>query len=208
MASMWDARYISSDARFFYGTSCNSFLEAQEPRLPRGSRILCLAEGEGRNAVALALRGHTVTSMDLSPVGVAKTLALAARSGIHVDASVGDLETFAIAPGAWDAIVSVWAHVPHPLRQRLHRAVVAGLRPGGHFIFEAYHPRQLELVRAGTSKGGPGSAELLATLHDVTAELAGLELVVAGEVERDVQEGEGHAGMSAVTHLVGVKVVT
>ena len=36
-------------------------------------RALCLAEGEGRNAVFLAEAGFTVTSVDLSQVGVAKT---------------------------------------------------------------------------------------------------------------------------------------
>jgi SAM-dependent methyltransferase len=206
MAATWDARYGgAADATFYYGTSPNDFLRSHEPRLPRGARVLCLAEGEGRNAVFLATRGHAVTSVDLSPVGVDKTRALAAQHGVAVDASVGDLETFVIAPGAWDAIVSIWAHVPHPLRRAVHAAVVAGLRPGGLFIFEAYHPRQLELVRSGTSKGGPGSADLLATLADVSTELAGLSLVVAEEVDRDVQEGEGHAGVSACTRVVAAK---
>lgn len=206
MAATWDARYGgSATAAFYYGTAPNDLLREHEPRLPRNSRVLCLAEGEGRNAVFLATRGHSVTAVDLSPVGVAKTLALAAEHGVAVDAVVGDLAEFAIAPNAYDAIVSIWAHVPHPLRRAVHAAVVAGLRPGGVFVFEAYHPRQLELVAAGASKGGPGTADLLATLADVTAELAGLALVVAAEADRDVQEGVGHAGVSAVTQVVGVR---
>ena len=205
MAATWDARYGAQPDDFYYGTQPNDFLREQEPRLPRGARVLCLAEGEGRNAVWLALRGHRVASVDLSPVGVQKTLALAARHGVAVEAAVGDLAAFEIERGAWDAVVSIWAHVPHPLRRSVHAAVAAGLRPGGVFIFEAYSPRQLELVRAGTAKGGPGSAELLATLEDVRAELAGLDLSDAAERDRDVQEGAGHAGVSAVTQLVATR---
>ena len=205
MAATWDARYGAKADGFYYGTSPNDFLREQEPRLPRGARVLCLAEGEGRNAVFLAQCGHRVASVDLSTVGVQKTLALAARSGVTVEATVGDLAGFTIEPSSWDAIVSIWAHVPHPLRRAVHAAVSAGLKPGGVLIFESYSPRQLELVKAGSSKGGPGSADLLATLADVTAELAGLVVSDAAERDRDVQEGEGHAGLSAVTQLVATR---
>ena len=206
-AASWDARY-GSDTAFFYGEEPNDHVKAEEARLPRGAAVLCLAEGEGRNAVFLAKQGHHVTAVDLSSVGVAKTLALAAKHGVKVAAVVGDLATFEIATGAWDGIVSIWAHVPHTLRRSVHRAVVAGLRPGGIYIFESYSPRQLELVSAGTAKGGPGSADLLATLADVTAELNGLEFVVAAELDREVHEGQGHAGRSAVTQVVARKGLT
>lgn len=206
MAAIWDSRYGGAvDAPFYYGTEPNSFLQEQEARLPRNSRILCLAEGEGRNAVYLATKGHTVSSIDLSPIGVQKTLALAAKYGVTVDAKVGDLAAFVLEPNSWDGIVSIWAHVPHPLRKTVHASVVSALVPGGVFIFEAYRPRQLELVKAGTSKGGPGTEDLLATLPQVSVELEGLILALAEEVDRDVQEGEGHRGVSACTHLVAVK---
>jgi len=199
----WDARYGgAADAPFYYGEAPNDWLAEHEPRLPRGARVLCLAEGEGRNAVFLAARGHAVTAVDLSPVGVAKTLALAARRGVAVAARVGDLAELRIEPGAWDAVVSIWAHVPRALRRALHAAAAAGLAPGGLLIFEAYHPRQLARVAAGAARGGPATEDLLATLADVQAEVAGLEPVAAAERDREVSEGAGHAGVSAVTQLV------
>jgi hypothetical protein len=45
---MWDERYADGD--YAYGTLPNDFLVEQADRLPEGP-ILCLAEGEGRNAV-------------------------------------------------------------------------------------------------------------------------------------------------------------
>ena len=52
---MWDERYRSDD--YFYGTAPNDFLAAHVEAIPPGP-VLCLAEGEGRNAVFLAERGH------------------------------------------------------------------------------------------------------------------------------------------------------
>ena len=65
----WDARY--GEAGFAYGEQPNDFLREQAAALPPG-RALCLAEGEGRNAVHLAQLGHAVLAQDLSSVGLAK----------------------------------------------------------------------------------------------------------------------------------------
>ena len=58
---MWDERYSSDD--YVYGTAPNDFLVSVADRLP-GGRVLCLGEGEGRNAVWLAQRGLEVTAVD------------------------------------------------------------------------------------------------------------------------------------------------
>jgi hypothetical protein len=76
--------------------------------------------------------------------------------------------------------------------------VADALLPGGVFILEAYTPRQL---RYGT--GGPSSAALLPALDDLREELKELELEVAREVVREVQEGRMHHGESAVVQLLG-----
>ena len=54
---MWDQRYAGDE--YVYGTLPNEFLVSRVAALPRG-RVLCLGEGEGRNAVWLAGRGHAV----------------------------------------------------------------------------------------------------------------------------------------------------
>lgn len=197
--AFWNTKYAGED--YFYGEEPNTFVVEAEVRLPRGSNVLCLAEGEGRNAVYLAGCGHRVTAVDMSSVGLGKLSLLAAKRGLEVTTIISDLAEFTIAPGEWDGIISIWAHVPHSLRRSIHVASVAGLRKGGVFVFEAYHPRQLEF-----KTGGPQTTELLATISDVSGELAGLEVVLAQEIERDVREGKGHFGMSAVTEFIGKKV--
>lgn len=196
MTNPWDERYRAAD--FYYGTEPNDFLRDCAARLPQRSRVLCLGEGEGRNAVFLATLGHDVTALDGSAVGLEKARQLSAERGTTVRCVIADLADYAIEPAAWDGIVSIWCHLPPELRMRVHRACVAGLRPGGLFILEAYTPRQLAY-----RTGGPQDPALLPTLAQLREELAGLELQHAVEVERQVHEGHGHNGHSAVVQILG-----
>ena len=194
----WDQRY-DNDA-FYYGTAPNDFLSEHVGDLPPGGRVLCLAEGEGRNAVFLAKQGVAVTAVDQSRVGLAKLQRLAEQEGVHVATVVADLAQFPIAPQSWDAIVAIWCHLPQPLRAVVHAACVRGLMPGGVFLLEAYTPRQLEF---GT--GGPPVVELLMTGDALRQELAGLNPQILAETERAVHEGHGHRGPSAVVQALARK---
>jgi hypothetical protein len=190
----WDERYGAAQ-EYVFGTAPNDFLAACARLIPPGP-VLCLAEGEGRNAVFLAERGHTVTAMDQSAVGMAKAQQLARARGVSITTLVSDIGAYRIAPEAWSGIVSIFAHFPVALRRAVHAQVVAGLRPGGVFITELYTPAQLAF---GT--GGPKDPALLASLAPMREELAGLELLVAHEMERDVIEGGAHTGRAAVVQV-------
>ena len=193
----WDERYAVPE--FVYGTAPNDFLVAMAGRLPLGT-ALCLGEGEGRNAAYLAERGHRVVAVDRSRVGLAKARRLAASRGLTIGTVVADLATFPIPADTFDAVTSIFCHLPPPTRARLYPAVVRALRPGGALVLEAYTPRQLAY---GT--GGPSRPELLLTLADARRELAGLEIVVGREVERPVSEGQLHRGRGAVLQVLAVK---
>jgi SAM-dependent methyltransferase len=194
----WDEKYGAPG--HYYGTEPNGFLREHHTVIPAGGRVLCLAEGEGRNAVFLAQQGYRVVAVDQSPVGLRKAEALAAGRGVQIETVVADLADYEVAPGYWDGIVSIWCHLPPPLRASVHRQVVAGLRSGGAFLLEAYTPAQL-----GYGTGGPKSVDLLPTLAELRTELDGLDLVHAAEREREVHEGQGHFGLSAVVDIVAVK---
>ncbi len=199
-ANRWDERYAGAD--HWYGTEPNDFLSEHVERLPRTGRVLSLGEGEGRNAVFIATRGLQVVAVDASAVGLEKARRFAASRGVSIDTVHADLGAFALEPQSWDAIISIWCHLEPALRRRVHRDVVAALRPGGVFLLEAYTPDQL---RHGT--GGPREVELLVRRDDLVAELAGLEILRAEELERDVHEGRGHGGRSAVVQFIGRKPV-
>jgi 2-polyprenyl-3-methyl-5-hydroxy-6-metoxy-1,4-benzoquinol methylase len=194
---MWDQRYSEPD--YAFGTEPNDFLRAMADRLPRG-RLLSLGEGEGRNAVWLAGQGFSVTAVDSSAVGLDKARHLAAERGVQIATCHADLAEFQIEPDAWDAVVSIFCHLPPALRRQVHRRVVQGLREGGMLLLEAYTPRQLAF---GT--GGPPVAELTMDLAGLRNELAGLELFHAEELEREVREGRYHTGHAAVVQVAGVR---
>ncbi len=194
---MWDERYDTSE--YVYGTDPNDFLASLIDEMP-GGRTLCIAEGEGRNAVFLAEHGHEVVAVDASAVGLEKARRLAAERGVSIETLVADLSRFEIAPESWDAIVSIFAHVPPAIRKPLHRKIVKGLRSGGMLVLEAYTPEQIKL---GT--GGPPVAEMTMSLDELRAEFEGLELRHAVELQREVVEGKFHTGRGAVVQLVAVK---
>jgi SAM-dependent methyltransferase len=193
----WNERYSGSEYK--YGIEPNEFLAAVADRIPAG-RVLCLADGEGRNGVYLAGLGYDVTSVDQSEVGLAKAGQLAAERGVKIKPVVADLSDFKVERNHWSGIVSIFCHLPPELRQKVHHAVVAGLTEGGVFIIEAYTPRQLLF-----KTGGPPVAELMMTLENLREELRGLRLEVAREIDRDMREGSCHSGKGAVVQIVGIR---
>ncbi len=193
-SGFWDQRYSQAD--FVFGTAPNDFLAAVAPALPPGP-VLCLAEGEGRNAVFLAARGHAVTAVDQSAVGLAKASALAAARGVPLATVCADLAAYPISPDTWAAVVVIFLHLPPPLRRTVLGRAAAGLRPGGTLVIEVYTPAQL-----AHGPGGPRDAALLAPLADLRADLPDLIFEIGRELERPVIEGTGHTGLAAVVQVL------
>lgn len=194
---MWDERYNTEE--YVYGKEPNAFLASVIADMPQG-RILCLAEGEGRNAVFLAEQGRDVVAVDASAVGLEKASRLANERGVKIETLVENLSDVVIEPGGWDAIVSIFAHVPPEIRRPLHKKIVQGLRPGGMLVLEAYTPEQI-----GLGTGGPPVVEMTMSLDALRDELDGLVFRHAVELHRDVVEGKFHTGKGAVVQLVAVK---
>jgi SAM-dependent methyltransferase len=197
-SQFWDERYRADD--YAYGREPNEFLREQAARIPRGS-VLCLAEGEGRNAVFLAGLGYEVTALDFSVEGLRKTERLARELGVEVTTLFADLAEYHPGAQSFTGIVAIFAHLPPPVRQRVHAWVAGALSPGGVFILEAYRPEQLAF-----DTGGPRDPSLLMTLASLNQELTGLATVIGREVEREVHEGQFHSGRSATVQLVATRL--
>ena len=199
---MWDERYRADG--YAYGTAPNDFLVEVVDRLPPAARVISLAEGEGRNAVFLAERGHRVVAIDSSAVGLRKATALAQARGVALEVVVADLadepKADADSEAHVDVVVSIWAHVPPPLRADLHARVEALLRPGGLFVVEAYRPEQ-----TSRSTGGPKDPALCMTAERLRRELPQLDWLILEETTRTVHEGAFHEGESDVVRGLGVR---
>ena len=196
----WDERFRADE--YAYGREPNAFLLEQAGRLPRG-RVLCLAEGEGRNAVFLAELGHEVTAVDFSAEGLRKTERLARERGVKITTVHADLAAYDLELECFTGIVAIFAHLLPLIRQRLHAQVARALVPGGVFILEAYRPEQLAF-----DTGGPRDPSLLMTFDDLKRELFPLTIEIGREVERDIREGAYHSGLSATVQVLAVREAT
>ena len=157
MANFWDSRFGGPE--YVYGTEPNDLLREQASLLPLPGPILSLAEGEGRNAVFLASRGYRVTAMDSSAVGLGKARLLAAARGVEIETVHADLADFDLGIERWGGVVSIWCHLPSVLRADVHARIRRSMKPGGVFLLEHYHPRQIPY-----NTGGPKDPDLLVTL--------------------------------------------
>jgi SAM-dependent methyltransferase len=196
-AENWDERF--SFPEYMYGTVPNDFLKSVAKKIPHG-RVLCLAEGEGRNAVYLAKQGYTVTAVDFAAAGLDKIKKLAAANNVQVKTILSDLKDFHIRKNYWQGIISIFCHLAPELRKSVHQDCAAGLKSGGIFILEAYRPEQLVY-----KTGGPPVPELLMQLDEVSKELTGLKLEIAGNIDREINEGQLHHGKSATIQILGRK---
>ena len=197
MSTFWDERF--AEPGYKYGTEPNAWLRAQAHRLAPGSRVLVPGDGEGRNSVWLAQQGHRVLAMDSSAVGLAKAQALAAERGVALETLCADLADWVPAPGAFDAVVLVFVHLPPALRATAHRRLADALAPGGWLLLEGFHPDQL-----GRPSGGPKDRAMLVDLVTLRADWAGqLAELEAWDGEMWLDEGLGHQGPGRITRWLG-----
>ena len=193
---MWDEKY--SNSQFIYGSSPNDFLRENVHHFVPEGKILCIAEGEGRNAVWLAELGFKVTAVDASEVGLAKGRALAKSKGVSVHWVHADLQDYNPGTKAWDGVVAIFAHLPPDLRSRVHADCVESLKMGGVLLLEAYTPEQLNF-----RTGGPTNVDWLMTPELLQNELQGLTFERLQKIEREIIEGIGHTGLGSVVQAIG-----
>ena len=193
---MWDQRYAVEE--YVYGVDPNTFL-AEHAGMLEGP-VLSLAEGEGRNAVFLATEGLDVLGIDASEVGLNKARRLAAVHGREIRTQVEDLAAYEPPPEAFGAVVSIFAHLPSDVRERLYPLVERALKPGGIFLLEAYTPAQLP-----RDTGGPKDEDLLVRQADLEQAFPNCEVLLARECEREVLEGRFHTGLASVVQFIARK---
>ncbi|MGE3608339.1 MAG: class I SAM-dependent methyltransferase [Bacteriovoracaceae bacterium] len=199
MKDFWNDRY--KDADYAYGTEANDFLKESSQRLKPNGKILCIAEGEGRNAVFLAKMGFDVTAMDLSSEGIYKARKLAQKNNVSMTTIVSDLTTFNFGTEKWDGIISIFGHLPSIIRRPVYERAIQSLKINGLFIMEAYTPEQLEL-----NTGGPKDLDMLLTEQIIHQELGKLRQVFLKKSRRTIHEGKFHNGESSTLQFIGQRV--
>lgn len=191
--SFWDERYARDE--YLYGTEPNSFLVEHSALLT--GPVLSLSEGEGRNAVFLAALGLDVHGVDSSEVGLNKAKTLARSKGVDIQTEVADLANFEPKQTFYGSVISISAHLPSAIRNKLYPLVEQCLKPDGIILLEAYSESQL-----AKNTGGPKDADMLMTVAKLEQEFPNCEPILMRELEREVIEGQRHTGLASVVQFI------
>jgi SAM-dependent methyltransferase len=195
----WETRYATPG--YHFGKEPNAFLKSKAHLLKAGQKALSIADGEGRNGVFLAELGLDVLAMDFSPAALAKARSLAKERRVTVRFEQADLETWTWPAGEFDVVVAIFIQFCTPaLRARVFESMKRALKPGGLILMQGYRPEQLEY-----KTGGPSQVEQLYTRALLEKAFADCKSVAIEEYDRELYEGTGHGGMSALIDLLARK---
>ena len=198
----WNERFDKEE--FIFGKEPNEYLvEKANQYLKTGDKVLCIADGEGRNGVWLAKQGMQVVGFDASDIALAKAKQFAKDHQVEVEYSFSDTDSFIWHANTYDAVIGIFIQFADPaMRKRIFQKTYETLKPGGLFILQGYTPKQLEY-----KTGGPSLIEHLYTeelIRDLAKDFNTLEL---HSYEKALSEGPRHTGMSAILGLVAQKPI-
>jgi ubiquinone/menaquinone biosynthesis C-methylase UbiE len=145
----------------------NQFILARMGDL-RGKKLLDIGAGLGESSVYFALRGASVTTVDLSPQMVETALALGKKFGVELQGIVSSGEFLNVPEETYDLIyvANTIHHVQD--RDRLFSQMQRALKPGGRFFSYdplAYNPVINVYRRMATDVRTPDESPL--TVADV-----------------------------------------
>lgn len=191
----WNERFDCDE--YVYGKDPCAFLIERANLFQAGKKVLCIGEGEGRNAVFLATLGLDVTCVDFSRVALEKAENLAAENGVELRTLRVDLNRWVWPKGAFDYVVWVFLHVGQEHRPRLHKNIRNCLKENGMVIGEVFHKNQLDF-----NSGGPKDESFLYDIDEIENSFLDMKQLLLEERLIQLTEGLGHQGQGVVVDFV------
>lgn len=196
MQELWNSKFGREG--FLYGEEVNRFIKDNEGFIKANSRILCLGEGEGRNAIYFAKKGLHVEALDASDIGLQKLQKRALKENVAITTRHTLMENWQ-THGAYDAILTTFMHLPHNEQMDMFIKALDALKFGGFFIGEFFSIDQLNF-----SSGGPKDIDLLYKLDDLYHLFSNLpcQIYKLSQEVVTLSEGKGHNGEASVIRIV------
>jgi 2-polyprenyl-3-methyl-5-hydroxy-6-metoxy-1,4-benzoquinol methylase len=196
----WNKRFEKEE--FIFGKEPNEYLALQaKTHLKPNQKVLCIADGEGRNGVWLAKQGMQVVGFDVSDIALKKAKQFAKENQVEIVYSLSDTDGFNWQENTYDAVIGIFIQFAEPqMRARIFQQAYKALKPGGIFILQGYTPKQLEY-----KTGGPSLIEHLYTEEMIRGLAKDFQILDLRSYEKELNEGARHAGMSALLGLVAKK---
>lgn len=193
----WNKKFLRDG--YLYGKEPNAFISSFYSNFKKSQRVLCLGEGEGRNAVFLAKKGYEVTAIDASDIAMEKLQKFAQEQNVSVHTKCMDLNSWEPSE-KYGAIVFSYLHLLQEEQGVLFEKIASSLNPGGFFVAEVFSKNQLNY-----SSGGPKDEALLYSTLDFENSLKGLNIQKLEETTTELSEGNGHIGEASVIRIIAQK---
>lgn len=193
----WNGKFSKAD--YFYGTKANEFLASNISLLKNHKKLLCLGEGEGRNAIFFAKNGFEVSAIDASNLGLEKLQNRAIAEKLYIKTVCMDLNDWTVLE-KYDVIVASYLHMFKNEREELFKKIEDSLNSNGYFIGEFFSTKQLEF-----NSGGPKDLDLLYTIEDFQNYFNLCKKNITEEIVV-LDEGIGHQGEACVIRVVIQKI--
>ena len=193
----WNGKFSKAD--YFYGTKANEFLASNISLLKNHKKLLCLGEGEGRNAIFFAKNGFEVSAIDASNLGLEKLQNRAIEEKLDIKTVCMDLNDWTVLE-KYDVIVASYLHMFKNEREELFKKIEDSLNSNGYFIGEFFSTKQLEF-----NSGGPKDLDLLYAIEDFQNYFNLCKKNITEEIVV-LNEGIGHQGEACVIRVVIQKI--
>ena len=189
----WNSKF--SREGFLYGLKPNSFIASKVKSFPKNAKVLCLGEGEGRNAIFLAKRGFEVSAIDASDIGLKKLEQRAFEEKLNIKTICMDLNEWE-AQEKYDVILASYLHMYKDERAKLFENIDDSLSIDGIFLGEFFSVKQLAY-----KSGGPKDEDLLYERDDFNRHFSLYENEIKEQVTI-LDEGKGHQGEACVIRVL------
>lgn len=190
----WNKKF--SREGYLYGKKPNAFLVSCSANFKKNHRLLCLGEGEGRNAIYFAKRGYEVVALDASDIGLKKLQEQASEYNVEIKTKCLDLNDWE-PEKKYGSIVASYLHMYKNERDNLFRKIYESLKVDGFFAGEFFSVNQLNY-----NSGGPKDIDLLYTTKDFENAFPGCEYHKLEETITILDEGDGHQGEASVIRVI------
>ncbi len=189
----WNGKFSKAD--YFYGIKPNEFLASKIDLFNNHKKLLCLGEGEGRNAIFFAQNGFEVSAIDASDLGLEKLQNRAKEENLNIKTFCMDLNYWQ-SNEKYDVIVASYLHMYKNERENLFEKIEDSLNTNGYFVGEFFSTKQLEF-----NSGGPKDLELLYTVEDFSNYFNLCKKNITEKIV-NLDEGIGHQGEACVIRVV------
>lgn len=194
----WNDKFLREG--YLYGKDVNDFVRSCYTNFKKNQKVLCLGEGEGRNAVFLASKGFEVEAIDASDVGLSKLQDYAKSKNLDIKTKCLDLNEW-LPNKKYGTILFTFLHLLPQELEILMAKIENSLKDGGFLVLEVFSKNQID-----RNSGGPKDLELLYEIEDFKESIKSLKIHKLDEEIVELSEGKGHQGEASVIRVIAQKI--